>query len=283
MKYGTLNKENRAFNLGVYAQAYFATVGLDHVVALNIPWHSGYAMIRTCDDWVIIIDDDGHRFGMNRDGDVRQSYYDDSIGMYVYKSDDMASGEKSKRKQKYAYCTLYLKSAGHIKKYTTSVHVLMGLAFNRDQYVDLGMGNLVINHKDNCGFHNQADNLEWVSTSLNNLHGHFVTKMIKHRPECILKKNTRYLNCQVSAYTLRFALCLFKTVGGNKKLFGRYMRFLGNSALDPQMFVDEPFFPDIIRTASRHFLEDPEYVAKQNITNDFIDAFWSYRSWMFGR
>ena len=61
------------------------------------------------------------------------------------------------------------------------------------------------------------------------------------------------------------------------------MRFLRNSALDPKMFVEESFFPADVQTASRHFLEDADYVTKSDITDEFIDAFWNNKSWVFGR
>lgn len=91
----------------------------------------------------------------------------------------MGSGKYSWRDQDYGFMTLYINLAGQERRMTVGIHRMMALVFNRAAFVDalrsgIRPDDLVVNHKDNCGFHNCPSNLEWCSQRDNCIHYTYV-------------------------------------------------------------------------------------------------------------
>ena len=62
---------------------------------------------------------------------------------------------------------------------TVGIHRMMALTFdqagfNRARSLGIPDSDLVVNHKDNCGFHNRPSNLEWCSQKDNCIHYSYV-------------------------------------------------------------------------------------------------------------
>lgn len=102
------------------------------------------------------------------------------------------TGDKSRKSNGYVYTPIYILENEVVKKIDYGTHSLVGMVAHGDQYEAMIREGLtpVANHKDNCHWNNKADNLEWVTQSLNNLHGKMVHSIAKVDPSRIeIKKN----------------------------------------------------------------------------------------------
>lgn len=194
------------------------------------------------------------------------------------------SGINSTRKAKYANFTVKLVyGVGLTKRLVVYTHQALALLKDPDQFnkvfKDYGC-ETAVNHRDNVDYNNGCDNLEWVSVRDNNLHASYVKKLAGLNPDEFFDLDRRYLKQGVSAYTLRFALTLYKTLKCDETLFTDIMYSLGEVVkasdiarmVDVQRYSDDPVDEILTLTALR-FLNNPQYVKQSDITEDFISAF----------
>lgn len=194
------------------------------------------------------------------------------------------SGINSTRKAKYANFTVKLVyGVGLTKRLVVYTHQALALLKDPDQFnkVFKAYGcETAVNHRDNVDYNNGCDNLEWVSVRDNNLHASYVKKLAGLNPDEFFDLDRRYLKQGVSAYTLRFALTLYKTLKCDETLFTDIMYSLGEVVkasdiarmVDVQRYSDDPVDEILTLTALR-FLNNPQYVKQSDITEDFISAF----------
>lgn len=194
------------------------------------------------------------------------------------------SGINSTRKAKYANFTVKLVyGVGLTKRLVVYTHQALALLKDPDQFnkVFKACGcETAVNHRDNVDYNNSSDNLEWVSVRDNNLHASYVKKLAGLNPDQFFDLERRYLKQGVSAYTLRFALTLYKTVKCDETLFTDIMSTLGEVVkasdlarmVDVQKYTDDPV-DEILTVTALRFLNNPQYVKQSDITEDFISAF----------
>lgn len=194
------------------------------------------------------------------------------------------SGINSTRKAKYANFTVKLVyGVGLTKRLVVYTHQALALLKDPDQFnkVFKAYGcETAVNHRDNVDYNNGCDNLEWVSVRDNNLHASYVKKLAGLNPDEFFDLDRRYLKQGVSAYTLRFALTLYKTLKCDETLFTDIMYSLGEVVkasdiarmVDVQRYSDDPV-DEILTLTALKFLNNPQYVKQSDITEDFISAF----------
>lgn len=194
------------------------------------------------------------------------------------------SGINSTRKAKYANFTVKLVyGVGLTKRLVVYTHQALALLKDPEQFnkVFKACGcETAVNHRDNVDYNNSCDNLEWVSVRDNNLHASYVKKLAGLAPDQFFDLERRYLKQGVSAYTLRFALTLYKTLKCDDTLFTAIMNRLGEvvKASDiTNMITIQRFFytynSKVLTLAALRFLNNPQYIKQSDITEDFIAAF----------
>lgn len=194
------------------------------------------------------------------------------------------SGINSTRKAKYANFTVKLVyGVGLTKRLVVYTHQALALLKDPEQFerVFKACGcETAVNHRDNVDYNNSCDNLEWVSVRDNNLHASYVKKLAGLAPDEFFDLDRRYLKQGVSAYTLRFALTLYKTLKCDDTLFTDIMNSLGEvvKASDfDNMITIQKFFDTynskIYTLTVLRFLNNPQYVKQSDITEGFIAAF----------
>lgn len=198
------------------------------------------------------------------------------------------SGINSTRKAKYANFTVKLVyGVGLTKRLVVYTHQALALLKDPDQFerVFTVYGcETAVNHRDNVDYNNGCDNLEWVSVRDNNLHASYVKKLAGLAPDEFFDLDRRYLKQGVSAYTLRFALTLYKTLKCDDTLFTDIMNSLGEVVkasdigrmVDRQRYLDDPVDEILTLTALR-FLNNPQYIKQSDITEDFIAVFDQFK------
>lgn len=194
------------------------------------------------------------------------------------------SGINSIRKAKYANFTVKLVyGVGLTKRLVVYTHQALALLKDPDQFerVFKACGcETAVNHRDNVDYNNSCDNLEWVSVRDNNLHACYIKKLAGLAPDEFFDLDRRYLKQGVSAYTLRFALTLYKTLKCDDTLFIDIMNSLGEvvKASDfDNMITIQKFFDTynskIYTLTALRFLNNPQYIKQSDITEGFIAAF----------
>lgn len=198
------------------------------------------------------------------------------------------SGINSTRKAKYANFTVKLVyGVGLTKRLVVYTHQALALLKDPEQFerVFKACGcETAVNHRDNVDYNNSCDNLEWVSVRDNNLHACYIKKLAGLSPDEFFDLDRRYLKQGVSAYTLRFALTLYKTLKCDTTSFIDIMNSLGEvvKASDfDNMITIQKFFDTynskIYTLTALRFLNNPQYVKQSDITDDFIAAFDQFK------
>lgn len=75
---------------------------------------------------------------------------------------------------------------------------------------------------------------------------------------------------------MRFALTLFKILNGDVFTFDEMMDQLG-SVIDIDYLIADPNTMDSVRDACQTFKNDPEFVTKPDVIDEFVDAFEHFK------
>lgn len=175
---------------------------------------------------------------------------------------------------------IYINRGGVEHRLTRGQHTMMALGydlpgFNRALTSGVDVADIVVNHKNNCGYDNHPSNLEWVSQDDNGLHGRYVYLALFLNPALASDEGPCYLKDGVSAYTLRFALTLYKVLGMDG---GAMATDLGGlSSYDVHKLLADPWTMPEVKTACQLF-NKPDYVSSAIITRDFVEHFDRYKN-----
>lgn len=276
-------KYTRAFNMGLIVPKTIVELAMDHIQALNQAY-AGYGLYHTSDDHVLIVDDRGQRY--NLDGETGDVYSASFVDKWVWNDKPLLQGKYSLRAQDYSFMVVYI-NRGIEHRLTRGQHTMMALGydlpgFNRALTSGVDVADIVVNHKNNCGYDNHPSNLEWVSQRDNGLHGEYVKKLAELHPDdqgndkLFRNVSKRYLNVGVQAYSLRFALTLFKILKGNVPAFEKIMSQLG-SIIDIDYLIADPNTMPEVKTACQTFKTNPGFVTKPDIVDKFIDVFEHFK------
>lgn len=265
--------------MGLIVPKTIVELTMDHNQALNQAY-DGYGLYHTSDDHVLVVDDRGQRYDLNgQTGDVYSASF---VGnQWVWNNKPLLSGKYSLRGQDYSFMVIYINRGGLERRLTRGQHTMMALGydlpgFSRALKHGVNVSDIVVNHKNNCGYDNHPSNLEWVSQRDNGLHGEYVYLALFLNPALASDDGPCYLRNGVSAYTLRFALTLYKVLGMDG---GAMATALGGlSSYDINKLLADPWTMPEVKTACQLFLNKPEYVSSNLITRDFVENFDRYKN-----
>lgn len=304
------NKEVRSFNLLLLNQIPLdygtrESINDEIVQTLNdLAWVDDDVDPRFIkyDDQVLLVDSKKHLFKFDLLGGLVYSVHPthsniqfknyDASDSYnaLYYLKPLKSGESSKRQTKYSYVTLFISKAGFTKRLVVPAHQILALLDNRVQFrrvFDECGFKTVVNHLDNVDYNNKANNLEWVSTRDNNLHADYVKKLVGLNPDLFVDPDRRYLKSGVQAYTLRFALTLYKTLNCDDTLFVDVFNTLGSNLYplkicEMAQSVQTDTIDQYLSNTCFRYLFNPEFVTSSDITDDFIAAFDHFKNFRIG-
>ena len=271
------NKKTRAFNMELLTSATVKTLTEDHIQALNLDYDR-YTWAYTQDGCVLVVDDRGSRYCLHDNGDVYAARF--VRGKWVYKNKAMQQGEYSYRPQDYGNMPLTINRLDWDYNLTVGIHRMMALTFdqagfNRARSLGIPDSDLVVNHKDNCGFHNRPSNLEWCSQKDNCIHYSYVNTQVLLDPSVATDVGQRYLMEGVSVHTIKFCLCLYKAVGMQG---GAMASALSNiNCYDINKLLADPWTMPEVKRACSWFLNRPDCVSSDDIDRDFVENFDKYK------
>ena len=267
-----MSKKN-TFNMGLLAPKTIRDLQMDHIQALNQAY-TGYGLYRTSDDHILVVDDRGQRYDLN--GQTGEVYSASFVGnQWAWNDEPLLSGKYSFRGQDYQFMVIYI-NRDRERRLTQGQHTMMALGydlpgFSRILTSGIDPSDIVVNHKNNCGYDNHPSNLEWVSQRDNTLHGRYVYLALFLNPALASDEGPCYLRDGVQAYTLRFALTLYKVLGMDG---GAMANDLGGlSSYDINKLLADPWTMPEVKTACQLFLNKTDYVSSAIITRDFVEAF----------
>lgn len=100
----------------------------------------------------------------------------------------------------------------NVGRYQFYLHQVVAMVFKMEEFEalcdDLSFDSYIcVNHMDTCHWHNEASNLEWVTSSDNTIHGHFCS-MLAHfgavlESQVINGVTVRWLKRGISAYDVK--------------------------------------------------------------------------------
>lgn len=268
------NKSVKVFNMGLLVQATIRNMVEDHNQALNLDYDR-YTWAYTQDDHVLVVDDRGQRYDLNgQTGEVYSACF--VMGKWVLNETPLGQGEYSWRDQDYGFMTLYINLMGQEYKQTVGQHRMIALCFDRAGFIralksGINPGAVVVNHKDNCGFHNCPSNLEWCSQKYNCIHYTYVNTQVLLDPASATDVDQRYLREGVSVYDLMFALCLYRAVGMDGAAMINAIQNM--DSYDVHKLLADPWTMPEVKRACNWFLNRPGCVSSDDITVDFIKYF----------
>lgn len=272
------NKKTRAFNMELLTSATIKNLTEDHIQALNLDYDR-YTWAYTQDGCVLVVDDRGQRYCLHDDGTVYAARF--VRGKWVYKNKAMQQGEYSYRPQDYGNMPLTITRLDCDYNLTVGIHRMMALTFdragfNRARSLGISDSDLVVNHKDNCGFHNSPSNLEWCSQKDNCLHYTYVNTQVLLDPSVATDVVQRYLREGVSVHTIKFCLCLYKSVGMEGGAMASALSNINN--YDVHKLLADPWTMPEVKRACSWFLNKPGCVSSDDITRDFVENFDKYKN-----
>ena len=272
------SKEARKVNMGLLVPKAVVELPMDHNKALNHAYN-GYGLYHTSDDHVLVVDDRGQRYDLNgQSGEVYSARF--AGNTWAWNNEPLLSGKYSLRAQDYSFMVVYIKHGGLDRRLTRGQHTMMALGydlpgFNRVLASGVDVSDIVVNHKNNCGYDNRCTNLEWCSQNDNKVHARYVYLALFLNPAMAQDEGPCYLRHGVQACTLRFALTLYKVLGMDGGAMENVLSSQ-NSYNIKELLADPRTMPEV-RTACQLFYK-ADYVSCEYVTRDFIEKFDRYKN-----